>query len=186
MDDCASFGLPIAHPAHVCPDGLVGVKLFGFTIDLDRIAQAVIPIKVNGEIAYIRQNLRNGNLPWNTEDGTIFPQTPALIGFIIGEEPSESPTKVALEGCLAAMVLIINNKPPPHHESESEDSSDTLLVNFLRVVSVFGKGSWYDLYGIQPWTKEELEEKEIEPLATTFLKSDHSWVIVPHSWRLTA
>lgn len=186
MDDCASFCLPVGHPAFVSPNGSVGVELFGFMIDLDRIAQAVIPIMVNGKIAYIRQNLRNGNLPWNTEDGTIFPQTPARIGFIIGEEPSESPTKVALEGCLAAMVSIIDCEPPPYHKSKSEDSESTLVVNFLRVVSIFGQGSWYDLYGIQPWTEEELEEKEIEPIATTFLKADQSWSIVPHSWKSSA
>ena len=181
MDDCASFCLPVNHPAYVSPDGVVRVKLFGFVMDLDRIAQAVIPIKVNGKIAYIRQNLRDGNLPWNTQYSTVFPRTPARIGLIIGEEPAESPTKVALEGCLAAMVSIVNHKPPPHDQSKSEESSGSLVVNYLRTVSVFGKGSWYDQYGIQPWTKEELEEKQIEPIATTLLGADQSWIIVPHS-----
>lgn len=148
MDDCASFCLPVGHPAFVSPNSLVRIELFGFMIDLDWIAQAVILIMVNGKIAYIRQNLRNGNLLWDTKDGTIFPQTPALIGFIMGEELSELPTKVALEGCLAAMVSITDCEPPPYYNSKAEDSESTLVVNFLRVVSFFGKGSWYDLYGI--------------------------------------
>lgn len=179
MDQCAGFGIPINHPAYVSPDGVVKVKLFGFVMDLDRIAQAVIPIKVNGQIAYIRQNLKNGNLPWNTQYSTVFPRTPARIGLIIGEEPTASPTKTALEGCLAAMVSIVHDKSP-HDQSKSEDSSRSLVVNFLRAVSVFGKGSWYDRHGNQPWTKEELEEKQIDPVATTVLGADQSWIIVPH------
>lgn len=144
MDDCASFCLPVGHPAYVSPDGIVNIQLFGFFMDLDRIAQAVIPITVNGEIGYIRQNLRNGNLPWNTQYSTVLPRTPARIGFIIGEEPWVLPTKVALEGCLAAIVSIVDHKSPPHDQYKLKDSSGTLVVNFLRVVSVFSKGSWYD------------------------------------------
>lgn len=179
MDQCAGFGNPIGHPAYVSPDGVVKVKLFGFVMDLDRIAQAVIPIKVNGKIAYVRQNVRNDNLPWNTQYSTVFPPTPARIGLIIGEEPTASPTEVALEGCLAAMVSIVHGKSP-HDQSKSEESSSSLVVNYLRAVSVFGKGSWYDRHGTQPWTKEELEEKQIEPIATTVLGADQSWIIVPH------
>ncbi len=174
MDHCAIFGIPVGHPAYVSPDGVVKVKLFGFVMDLDRIAQAVIPIKVNGKIAYIRQNLKNGNLPWNTQNGSVFPRTPARIGLIIGEVPTASPTKAALEGCLAAMVSIV------HDQSKSEEGSSSLVVNYLRAVSVFGKGSWHDRHGSQSWTKEELEEKQIEPIATTFLGADQSWIIVPH------
>ena len=181
MDDCASFCLPVEHPAYVSPDGVVKVKLFGFVMNLDRIAQAVIPINVNGKTAYIWQNIRNGNLPWNTQNTTVFPRAPARIGLIIGEEPTTSATKVALEGCLAAMVSIVHHKLLPHDQSKSEESSGSLVVNYLRTASVFGKGSWYDQYGIQPWTKKELKEKEIEPIATTLLGADQAWIIVPHS-----
>lgn len=179
MNYCAVFGIPIGHPAYVFPDGIVKVKLFGFVMDLDRIAQAVIPIKVNGEIAYVRQNLKNGNLPWNTQYSTVFPCTTARIGLIIGEEPTASPTKAALDGCLAAMVSVVHDKPP-RDQSKLEESSSTLVVNYLRAVSVFGRGSWHDRHGNQPWTKEELEEKQIEPIATTLLGADQSWIIVPH------
>lgn len=179
MDHGAIFGIPVGHPAYVSPDGVVKIKLFGFVIDLDRIPQAVIPIKVNGKIAYVRQNLKNGNLPWNTKNSTVFPRTPSRIGFIIGEEPTGSPTKAVLGGCLAAMVSIVHDQSPPD-QSKSEESSSSLVVNYLRAVSVFGKGSWHDRHGSTPWTKEELEEKQIEPIAAKFLGADQSWIIVPH------
>lgn len=179
MDDCAIFGIPVGHPAYVSPDGVVKVKLFGFVIDLvrDRIPRAVIPIKVNGKIAYVRQNLRNGNLPWNSQsqNSTVFPRTPARIGFIIGEDPAASPTEAVLGGCLAAMVSIVEES-----SISSGSSSRNLIVNYLRAVSVFAKGSWHDRYASTPWTKEELEEKQIEPLTTKFLGADQSWTIVPH------
>lgn len=179
MDECALFGAPTGHPAYVSPDGIVKVKLDGLVMDLDRIAQSVIPIKVNGKIAYIRQNLRKGNLPWNTQYSTVFPHIPARIGFIIGEEPTGSSTKTALEGCLAVMVSILHDQSP-HNESKSEESNSSLVVNFLRAVSIFGKGSWYDQYANPPWTQEELAEKQIVPIATTMLGVDQTWIIVPH------
>lgn len=182
MDDCANLGVPVGHPAYVSPDGVVKVKLFGFVINLDWVPQAVIPIKVNGEIAYVRQNTRNGNLPWNTQNSTVFPRTPARIGFIIGQKPTASPTKAVLGGSLAAMVSIVHDHQSPRDQSKSEESSSSLVVNYLRAVSVFGKGSWPDRHGSTPWTKEELEEKEIEPIATTFLGADQSWIIVPHGY----
>lgn len=179
MDDCAVFGIQTGHPAYVSPDGVVKVNLHGFVIDLDRIAQAVIPIRVNDKIAYIRQNLKKGNLPWNTQHSTVFPRVPARIGLIIGKEPTESSTEATLQGCLAAMVSVVHDQFP-HDESTSGESSSSLVVNYLRAVSIFGKGSWYDRYANPPWTQEELEEKQIEPLATTMLGVDQSWIIVPH------
>ena len=179
MDDCAVFGIPIGHPAYVSPDGVVKVNLDGFVMDLDRIAQAVIPIKVNGKMAYIRQNLKKGNLPWNTQHSTVFPSVPARIGLIIGEEPTKSSTEAALQGCLAAMVSVAHDQSL-HDELTSEESSNSLVVNYLRAVSIFGKGSWYDRNANPPWTKEELEEKQIEPLETTMLGMDQTWIIVPH------
>lgn len=191
MDDCTIFGTPVGHPAYVSPWGVVKVKLFGFMIDLvrDRIPRAVIPIEVNGKIAYVRQNLKNGNLPWNSQNSTVFPCAPARIGFIIGGEPEASPTEAVLRGCLAAMVSIVphdQNQSPHHDQSKSEEnsssssSSSTLVVNYLRAVSVFAQGGYHDRHGSTPWTKEELEEKQIEPVATTFLGADQSWTIVPH------
>ena len=186
MDDCAIFGIPVGHPAYISPDGVVKVKLFGFVMDLDRIPRAVIPIKVNGKIAYVRQNLKNGNLPWNSQsqnNSTVFPRTPARIGFIIGEEPKASPTEAVLGGCLAAMVSIVHDQDQLKSEessSSSSSSSSSLVVNYLRAVSIFGKGSYHDRHGITPWSKEELEEKQIEPIATTFLGADQSWTIIPH------
>ncbi|MCJ1343670.1 hypothetical protein MMC31_001866 [Peltigera leucophlebia] len=179
MDDCAVSCPPFGHPAYVSPDGMVKVNLDGFVMDLDRIAQAVIPIKVNGKIAYIRQNLKKGVLPWNNQYSTVFPRVPARIGLIIGEEPKASSTKAALEGCLAVMVSVVHDQSP-HNESKSGESSSSLVVNYLRAVSIFGQGSWYDRHANPPWTKEELEEKQIEPLATTTLGVDQTWIIVPH------
>ena len=179
IDDCAFFGIPKEHPAYVSPDGVVKVKLHGFMIDLDRIAQAVIPIRVNGKIAYIRQNLKNGNLPWNTQHNTVFPRVPARIGLIIGEEPKKSSTKATLQGCLAAMVSVVHDQSL-QDESTAGESSSSLVVNYLRAVSIFGKGSSHDRHANLPWTKEELEEKQIEPLATTMLGVDQTWIIVPH------
>lgn len=45
IDDCANIGIPRGHSAYVSPDGVVKVKLHGFMIDLDRIAQSVIPAR---------------------------------------------------------------------------------------------------------------------------------------------
>lgn len=77
------------------------------------------------------------------------------------------------------MVSVVHDQSL-QDESTSEESSSSLVLNYLRAVSIFGKGCWYDRHANPPWTKEELEEKQIEPLATTMLGVDQTWIIVPH------
>ena len=161
LRDLGHLGVPMSHPANVTPLGL-SVKLPGFLLDVQTsAAKAVIACRLEGEIFYIRQNTKLGSPSWaGLELDKI-----AQIAVVLGQEPmldvSQRPPLTACVGILVALT---------------RQEENTMFVDYIRMVSVIGKGCRYDNFPTPPWSELEISEKgRIVP--ATYTEADQTWCV---------
>ncbi|KAI9804773.1 MAG: hypothetical protein M1825_001141 [Sarcosagium campestre] len=105
--DCANLGIPQSVPATVTPEGL-HVTLPGFVLHTTPpSAKSLITCELDGNIFYIRQNVKLGSPSW---DGLEVSQCSDLA-VILGQNPAQDPTiRPPLVACVGALVKIIKTE----------------------------------------------------------------------------
>ena len=98
----------------------------------------MIAVKIDTDIYFIRQNLRNNNKSWS---GIEFTSPEARFAIVLGQN-----SPVAFEACLGALVQV-----------RTEDASrvtvkDALKGRYLRAVSIVKQGSDYDISTVEERT----------------------------------
>jgi hypothetical protein len=144
---CSGSVSPAAHPAFLTPEGL-SLTLHGITLNhcMESSRSAVIAINLEGRKYYIRQNLKRNNRSWEDLDFTGM-----QLAIILGQEPprpgsSEPPV---LNAALGALVEVLEQK------------DDTIVVRYIRAVSVIGEGTNADVYPNPVWSDIEKEERDL-------------------------
>jgi hypothetical protein len=155
------------HPAFLTLAGL-SLTLHGITLNecMKTPRSAIIAINLAGGIYYIRQNLRRKNKPWKGMDFTIMGGLVIILGQDAPVPGSIEPP--LLNTVLGALVEVLEQK------------EDTLVVRYLRAVSVIGAGTAEDIFPKVPYSVVEEEEKKLIVEAAR-TKLFQKWVISRHS-----
>ena len=111
---------------------------------LKRRPSSVIRIHIEGEVYFIRQNLKNRNAAWAKEQ---FDSSTEVLGVILGQDDPEPVT-----ACLGALVSVSGHV--------DEMNINVLEGRYLRSVSLIKQGSAFDYRSNPPWTAIEELEKE--------------------------
>lgn len=161
LRDCTNLGVPLDEAADVTPQGLVAY-LPGFQLNtLKRTPRAVIACELEEEIFYIRKNEKMGNPPWNDLDMSKVSKLAVLLGQRRMDDPSQ---RRPLMACVGALVSVTDQK------------DGTLFVQYIRMVSVIGKGCRYDEYPNPPWSEIEIAEKAVVNGAA-YTKANQRWCV---------
>lgn len=163
---CSTLLPPSGHPACWTPDGLA-LTLHGIMLDecIKTPRSAIIAINLAGRIYYIRQNLRRKNKPWKGLDFTTIGRLAILLSQ--AAPVSGSTTPPALNTALGALVEVIQEK------------EDSLVVKYLRAVSVIGSGTTEDTFPKRPYSVLDKEEKKLIVEATR-TNVFQKWIISRH------
>ena len=133
--DCTHIGIPDDVPATVTPNGLF-VTLPGFVLcTAPSFAQSLIACNLEGQTFYIRRNMKLGSPGWQGLDLHECDE----LAVILGQQPLQDPTKrPPLVACIGALVKI------------SKSDKGVVFAEYVRMVSVIGKGSRFDSHPNPP------------------------------------
>ena len=159
--DCRFLAIPIDVPAHITPKGLC-VSLSGFFLDTPREpVEGVIACELDGEIFYVRRNVKWGSPGW---DGLDLHRA-SRLAVILGQDPwSDDARRPGLVACIAALVHVVASE------------GDMVVVEYIRFASVIKKGCRYDFSPNPPWSDREEAEKTRVGMAS-FTKGDQKWLV---------
>ena len=168
---CSGTPSPRSQPAYMTSRG-VSITLHGLTFHIpsDRQPQSLIPVSFNSQTYFIRQNMMNGNEPWTSpkSDMSIDFSRTTHLGVILGQELDDGlGSRPPLVAALGALVAIV----------KSEEG--TLVVTYLRAVSIVAKGSTFDTHPRIKWTEIEQKEKRRVTLEAEAKGTNQRWLIVP-------
>ena len=171
LEMCGGTPSPRLQPAYITSQG-VSITLHGLTFHIspEHQPQSLIPVFFNGQTYFIRQNLMNENEPWTSPipDLSIDFSCTTHLGVILGQDLDDNlGSRPPLVAALGALVAIV--------KSEEE----TLVVTYLRAVSIVAKGSTFDTHPRIEWTEIEQEEKKGVALEAEAKGTDQRWLIVP-------
>jgi hypothetical protein len=158
--DLRIVGGDITAHADVTPRGLCA-KWPGILLEpLKQPANFVIPVEVEGQIFYVRQNLISSAPSWTGLH--LHERKLAIILMIVRRIGSGAID--GLESGLGAMVQVL---------SEGEEHH----VKYLRLVSLLRKDEFADRHPNTPWKSGEIEEKLGDPAHGIFLDSRQRWCV---------
>ena len=159
--DCASIGIPKSVPATVTPEGL-HVTLPGFVLHTPPpSAKSLITCELEGNIFYIRQNVKLGSPSW---EGLDLSQCSDLA-VILGQDPMQDPTiRPPLVACVGALV------------KTTKTEKGTIFVEYVRMVSVIGKDCRFDRSPNPPWSDIEVAEKS-NIVQASFTTCQQRWCV---------
>ncbi|MCJ1451376.1 hypothetical protein MMC28_001712 [Mycoblastus sanguinarius] len=159
--DCGNVGIPMSVPAHVTSQGF-SVTLPGFLVESPSIpTKALIACVLEGQTFYIRQNEKLDSPSWRGIDMSKIQN----LAVILGQDPMpEVSQRRPLVACIGALVAITSLEGETYH------------VQYIRMVSIIGKGSRYDEHPNPPWSEQEQKEKAMVKNAT-YTKVEQAWCV---------
>lgn len=182
LDVLSKLPNSVRHPAHIGREGIIEVRLQGFTARKPPglRPRSVIPVVLGGELYYIRNNVQMGNEPWTetTVDGgvrwNVDFDVVTEVGVILGQEPlGDGEAVPAFEGALGALVSVVRREV-----KEEGGGEGVLVVRYLGAVSVIRRGSVFDRFPSRAWTEGEEGEKEGGGLEGEGVVGGREWMIV--------
>lgn len=159
--DCVNIGVPMSVPATVTPQGLC-VTLNGFFLSTPpSSARGLIACELDGNIFYIRQNVKLGSPSW---EGLDLHQCDDLA-VILGQNPMPNPTvRPPLIACIGALIKI------------AKTENGIIFADYIRMVSVIGKDSRFDKTPVPLWSESEAVEKS-KVVQASFTSCEQRWCI---------